>query len=83
MILTIHVETEKTEQPLIYQGSDAVGACDFLAAIADAPTIIQCNLIAEVNEEARALARTAKGAESCMSLLSDIQAFLNEVAPEV
>lgn len=81
MNISIHVETVETEQPLMYTGEDADAALEFVEDIVHEPTVVQCNLMATVKGERRALARMAKG-EKANSLLADVAAWLEEASAQ-
>lgn len=80
MKLTLHVETDKTEQPLVYEGDDPKAAIKFIEELSDEPKLLTCHFHTEVNGEKRALVRAAKG-EDAKSLLEDARAWLGEVEP--
>lgn len=79
MNISLHIETEKTEQPIVYTGEDTEEAKSLLSdALDDEVTVLQVNLQTKVNGEARALVRSGKG-EAAADLLSDVLAWFEEV----
>lgn len=77
MKLLIHAETDKTEQPLVYEGDSPADAMLFVNGISDTITVLTVNFQTEVNGEARALARVAKG-DAVALLVEDGKSWLGE-----
>lgn len=84
MRLVIHAEIKDVEQPLVYEGESLMDALTFANEVfTHEPRHVQCNMMAEVNGEQRALARVARTPEAAELLLRDAMAWITEVDPSL
>ena len=84
MHLLFHVEVTGEEQPLIYEGESTADALAFVEQVfVKEPHRVQCNCLAEINDEKRALSRVARTPEAAEFLLRDAMAWITEVDPSL